>query len=142
MDTDGEIQRADPEARQRARRWWLPAGGVGLGLAAALTALSHRIDGPADLPLIYSFWGILLAIGLLMLWPIRGLWLTGREAMRERHFPPPSSRVVRDTRVFRGEAAVLRGRLLQAFALALGVFVVLTPMAIGWLMFSVTLPIP
>jgi hypothetical protein len=55
--------------------------------------------------------------------------------MKARRFPPPGEPVVRDTPIRRGEAAVLSGRILQNLAVALALFVLLTPLALGWLLY-------
>jgi hypothetical protein len=41
--------------------------------------------------------------------------------LRARQFPPPEYRVIRDTPVIGGQAAVLRGRGLKVLAVCLGV---------------------
>ena len=38
------------------------------------------------------------------------LWSLGAKVLRARQFPPPGYRVIRDTPVIGGQAAVLRGR--------------------------------
>lgn len=48
------------------------------------------------------------------------LWSLGSKVLWAREFPPPGSRVIRDTSVIAGKAAVLRGRALRALALGLG----------------------
>lgn len=133
MKPDPEIQPADRETRRRALRWLGPTAGVGLVLAAGLTASRRRLEEVADLSLVYGLWGALVVIAALMLVPIWWLWRSGRLASQERRFPSADALVVRDTRVYRGEGAILRGRLLQALAVSLAAFVVLTPLAIGWL---------
>jgi hypothetical protein len=79
--------------------------------------------------------GLLLLIGIVMLWPLRTLWRTGQSAMKARRFPPPGEPVVRDTPIRQGEEAVLSGRILQNLAVALALFVLLTPLALGWLLY-------
>lgn len=49
------------------------------------------------------------------------LWSLGVKVLRARQFPAPGYRVIRDTRVIGGQAAVLRGRGLKVLALCLGV---------------------
>jgi len=48
------------------------------------------------------------------------LWRLGARVRRAREFPPPGYRVVRDTAVVSGQAAMSRGRALGALALGLG----------------------
>lgn len=49
------------------------------------------------------------------------LWSLGAKVLRVRQFPPPGYRVIRDTPVIGGQAAVLRGRSLKVLAVCLGV---------------------
>lgn len=48
------------------------------------------------------------------------LWSLGARVLRAGQFPPPGYRVIRDTPVVGGQAAVLRGRAFRALALCLG----------------------
>ena len=47
------------------------------------------------------------------------LWSLGAKVLRARQFPPPGYRVIRDTPVIGGQAAVLRGRGLKVLAVCL-----------------------
>lgn len=134
MRHESEIQRADPAARARLLRTLVPVAGTGLLLAAALALLAERLSDQAPLALVLGLSGLLL-IAIAMLWPLRTLWLTGQTAVRTRRFPPPGEPVVRDTPIRRGKDAVLSGRILQALAVALATFVLLTPLAVGWLLY-------
>ena len=49
------------------------------------------------------------------------LWSLGAKVLRARQFPPPGYRVIRETPVIGGQAAVLRGRGLKVLAVCLGV---------------------
>jgi len=49
------------------------------------------------------------------------LWLLGRKVLSAREFPPPGQRVIRDTPVVTGEAAVARGNQLRVLALGFGI---------------------
>lgn len=49
------------------------------------------------------------------------LWSLGGRVLRAREFPPPGLRVIHDTPVITGEAAISRGRLLKVFAFACGI---------------------
>lgn len=134
MRPEGEIQKADPATRARLLSWFVPLAVLGLLLAAGLTALTERLVAIAPLQLVYGLLALLILIGIAMLWPLRAMWLAGRAVIAARRFPPPGEPVLRDTRVRRGQEAVLRGRILQAFAVALAFFVLATPFAIGWLL--------
>jgi hypothetical protein len=138
---DSEWQRADPVVRRRALKRWIPSALAGLLLVIGLSSLADRNDVEHALPLLYAMLALLFSISLVILWPIRRLWLIGRDADQTRRFPPPGLAVIRDTRVFHGEAAQLRGRLLQALASVMGFFVVLTPLAMMWLVLSLTYPV-
>src|SRR5262245_55423779 len=48
------------------------------------------------------------------------LWSLGAKVLRAEQFPPPGYRVIRDTPVIGGRAAMSRGRGLQMLALWLG----------------------
>lgn len=57
-------------------------------------------------------------------------WRLGARVLRAREFPPPGYRLVRDTPVIVGQAAIYRGRGLKALALCLGAV-----SALLWLLF-------
>lgn len=135
MGTDSTVQKADPAARARLLRVLLPVGTLGLLLATVLTVFGDRLVHGA--PVAWGFFLLagLLGLGIAMLWPLRRLWLSGHAAVAAGRFPPPGQAVVRDVVIRSGEAAVLRGRLLQALAVAMTAFVLLTPAAIAWLFY-------
>jgi hypothetical protein len=68
---------------------------------------------------------ILLVVGALLLVPLLAfvayLWSLSAKVLRAREFPPPGHRVVRDTPVVVGEAALARARQLRALALGCGI---------------------
>jgi len=68
---------------------------------------------------------VFLSAVALLLAPLLGfgayLWSLGRRVIRASTFPPPGLRVIRDTPVISGEAAVLRGRQLKLLALCCGI---------------------
>jgi len=136
MKADREIQRVDPVARVRAMRRLLPWGIAGLSLATLLTTfaptLAARVPGA---PIVGLLLLVLVAAGVSG--STRRLWLAGRAASVARRFPAADRPVMRDTAVYRGEAAVLRGRLLQALAIALAAFVWMTPLAVAGLLLVV-----
>ncbi|MCB1772494.1 MAG: hypothetical protein KDI88_02675 [Gammaproteobacteria bacterium] len=131
MPDQPEIQYADPEARRRALRWLVPSALVGLLLAAVLTYMGSGDDVDSAVTSVYLMLAALIVIAALMLWPLYRLWNTGRAARRTRRFPPEGLAVIRDTPVHRGDAAVLRGRLLQVLAGVMAFFVILTPLVIA-----------
>jgi hypothetical protein len=140
MPDQPEIQRADPEARVRALRWFIPAAVIGLLLAAALTYMGSSGDIDTALSSVYLMLGLLIVVVLLMLWPLYRLWSIGRAARESGRYPPPGLAVIRDTPVFHGAAAALRGRMLQVLAVTMGVFAVMTPLVIAAMVFTLLKP--
>jgi hypothetical protein len=140
MTDQPEIQYADPEARRRALRWFVPAALIGLLLATALTYTGAGGDVDSAVTSIYLMLTVLVVIAAMMLWPLYRLWAIGRDARGSRRFPPAGVAVIRDTPVHRGDAAVLRGRLLQVLAAVMAFFVVLTPLAIAGMVFVLLRP--
>jgi hypothetical protein len=128
-----QIHKADPDLAGATRRWLLPGIAVGLLLASVLAALANRVAIAPSPLLLYSMLAVLFALGVAVLWPISRLWSMGRDARAQGRFPPRRARVLHDTRVFLGEAAQLRGRMLQALAATLAIFVVAMPLAVAWL---------
>jgi hypothetical protein len=61
------------------------------------------------------------------------LWLLGKRVLRAQQFPPPGFRVVRDTPVMGGPAAVTRGQVIQVLALCLGLAAALLWLFFWWL---------
>jgi hypothetical protein len=49
------------------------------------------------------------------------LWSLGGRVMRDQRFPLPGQRVVRDTPILQGQAALARGRIFRIMAVSLGV---------------------
>jgi hypothetical protein len=49
------------------------------------------------------------------------LWSLGRRVMRDQRFPLLGQRVVRDTLILEGQAALARGRIFRIMAVSLGV---------------------
>lgn len=61
------------------------------------------------------------------------LWLLGARVLRAQQYPPPGFRVIRDTPVVGGPAAVTRGQVIQILALCLGVGAALVWLFFWWL---------
>ncbi|HVE52254.1 MAG TPA: hypothetical protein VNB23_02595 [Ramlibacter sp.] len=77
----------------------------------------------------YLAWSAACGVALLVLAAV--LWRSGNEVIAAARFPAPGTRVLRDTPVLEGEAAVRRGRLLRVLAGAVaGCVVVLAGMAV------------
>lgn len=89
-------------------------------------------DPPARLGWLIGGLGVLTLPVYLFAW---GFWTMGRAVVSSERYPPPGMRVVRDTRVVTGRAAVRRGRWLQGGAVAvavlgIGLAVLLSMMAV------------
>jgi hypothetical protein len=61
------------------------------------------------------------------------LWVLGSKVLHAREFPPPGTRVIRDTPVVHGQAAALRGRGIRLLAICL----VAVSAALWWLLWRV-----
>jgi hypothetical protein len=123
-----EIRRADPAARRQALLF------VVLGaLAGALLFVGierYRVplrDWVLSEPEKFAHrmkFVFLVSVALLSA-PLIAfavyLWSLGAKVLRAEQFPPPGYRVIRDTPVIGGQAAMFRGRGLKVLALCLGV---------------------
>jgi hypothetical protein len=121
-----EIRKADPAARRRAVMLVTLGALVGALLIVGLKRYSEPFrewlvsepDETAGRVKVF----FLLAAALLSV-PLLGfaiyLWSLGTKVLQGREFPPPGYRVVRDTPVITGEAAVVRGCGLKFVALGL-----------------------
>jgi hypothetical protein len=123
-----DIRRADPIARRRAVRVIIVAAAVGILLIAAFERyripLREWIIGePGEaaqrIQLMFLVLAALLLVPLLAF--AAYLWSLGASVIRAREFPPPGHRVVRNTQVITGEAAIARARQLKVFALVCGI---------------------
>jgi hypothetical protein len=129
-----DIQRADPGARRRAV--WIVVLGAVAG-AVLLLLLEHSLPGirawateRSDLTAARVRL-VLVVTGTLTIVPLVGfavyLWLLGERISSAARFPLPSMKILRDTVVVSGQAAVTRSRLVKALA------VLLTTLALGLL---------
>ena len=64
-------------------------------------------------------WSLAAAVALPLTGLAAYLWSIGVKAIRGQEFPPPGVRVIRDTPIHTGGAAIRRGHMLKALALAL-----------------------
>jgi hypothetical protein len=123
-----EIQKADPDARRQAI--------LVIVLGAALGGL--LISGFENFREAFGEWlasepaetarraklAITLSVFVLSAPAIVAaiyFWLLGSKVLRGQQFPPPGFRVIRDTPIVRGPAAVTRGHVIQVLAVCLGV---------------------
>lgn len=132
-----EIQRADPTARRRAIFIVLVCTVLGAALAmvtqsyqGALEAwvLGHKED-------IIKHPGVVALCFFVPLLPVLAcaayLWRFAARMIVTERFPPIGAKVIRDTAVLSGRAAVIRGRLLQFLVGILALSCLLIP-AVIW----------
>lgn len=136
-----EIQKADRRAVRTAVAVVVCGALVGL----ALLTFSRR-NGEA-----FGFWlpadlsgrltlvlGIQMALFTVPLLAMAGyVWHLGGRIVRAQRYPPPGMRLVRNTPIVVGDAAVRRGRVAQALAASLGVAAVLLAFVLWRLLASV-----
>jgi hypothetical protein len=133
-----EVRKADPTLRRRA----VLAVALGAVVGALLIAAFDRYAGPlrdwissqpSGAPgrgMLALLLGAMLLAAPLLVFAAR-LWSIGASVLRAGEFPPPGHRVIRDTPVVEGRAAVLRGRVFLALAIVLVVI-----SALLWLQIS------
>lgn len=121
--SESKLQRADPGAR-RVLAWTLVMG-MGAG-AIAYALLQAWLADVMQLPpatarqklLSLLFW--VLSVGAVSLVGLGAyIWRVGARIRAARRFPPPGSRVIRDTPIRLDAAAVRRGKAIQAAGAAL-----------------------
>lgn len=69
---------------------------------------------------------------VLCLW----LWRFAKLTIQGRRFPPADSKVIRNTLVLEGEAAVMRGQIIKKLTAILFVLFALLPLAIVYVLHS------
>ena len=135
-----EVRRADPVVRRQAVLLVVLGTVVGalmiLGFERYRTPLRDwLLSEPGEqarrVKLVFSLMAALLSAPLVAF--AAYLWSLGAEVVRAGVFPPPGYRVIRDTPVIAGPAAVLRGRGLKALAVCLGVASALLWLLLWWL---------
>ncbi len=127
-----DVQRADPKLRVTALAVVIVALVLGVVLWFVsqrwFAGLKHLPAAVAQAQLLTAFaWtfgsGCVAIMGLAVF-----LWRSGMGVRRAAQWPLPGSRVVRDTQVLRGDAAVARGRLMQVAGVVL--FLLVTCVAV------------
>ncbi len=122
------IRRADPAARRHAVLLVLVCALVGVLLIVSFER--YRIplrdwilaDPETSAHRVKSVFLLVAALVLAPLLTLAGyLWSLGARVLRAEEFPPPGYRVIRDTPVITGEAAMSRGCHLKALAVGCGI---------------------
>lgn len=132
-----EIQYADPAARRRVM--WLVVFGASIGGFALLALVRYlplldrwRVSEPDQLEQWVTT--VLLFLVVVITVPLFAfaahLWVRGTYVHRYRRFPVQGEDLIRDTPIVRGEAAEVRGRLLQCFAIGMAVTAILLALAL------------
>lgn len=121
-----EIQRSDPTARRQAVLFVVVGTVVGALLILAFEryypALGDWVlSDPLNLSSRWKFvlLGSVAVLSLPLLVFAAYFWGLGVRVIRAQRFPLPTQRVIRDTPVLGGRAAVFRGRVLKALAVGL-----------------------
>ena len=134
------IQKADPIVRRRTIVVALVAVVLGCVLLLALdtyrpeyeTWLRTKTDWisshPGTIALIVFAGSLPIIVFALYLWRV------GADTVRCERFPPPKLSVVRDTLVLSGNAAVRRGRGIQATAVLLIVLCCASALVFWWVL--------
>jgi hypothetical protein len=113
-----EIQRADPQLRRIAGLVFVAlvvAGSVVLlALQSWLSGVAQAAPSTARTQLLIAFGGLVAISCVTLLAFAVCFWRTAGQVLATQQFPPPGMRVIRDTPVLRGAAAMRRGRILQS----------------------------
>jgi hypothetical protein len=126
-----DIQRADPSARRRAVILLIVGTLIGGSLLYAFerswpSIVRWLLSDPEQLPhRLATLRNFLVLVTVLPLLAFAvHLWGRGTTIRRHQRFPLVGERLIRDTLVVYGEAAVIRGRVLQCLAVALAVLAI------------------
>jgi len=123
-----DVRRTHPDARRHAVLLLSVAAVVGALLILAFERyriplrdwiLAEPRESAQRVQFIFLLVAALLLVPLLTL--AAYLWSLGAKVLRAREFPPPGHRVIRDTPVIVGEAAVARARQLKVLAAGCGI---------------------
>lgn len=134
-----EVQKADPAARRQALLVIVFATAIGALLITGFEHLSQPFhewlsSEPAEtvrrarLAVYVSAFVVSAPVIAFAIY----LWLLGARVLRAKRFPPPGLRVIRDTRVVDGPAAVTHGHAIQVLAVCLGVSAALLWLFLWW----------
>jgi hypothetical protein len=127
-----EVRRADPAARRQAVLFVVLGAFAGVLLILGferyrIPLRNWLLSDPGKFALrvrlAFLLSGAFLAASLVAF--AIYLWSFGASVLRGQQFPPSGYRLIRDTPIMLGQAAMSRGRGLKILALFLGVFAVL-----------------
>jgi hypothetical protein len=132
-----EVRRADPDARRQAVLIVALGALVGALLIAGFDWYGNALrdwvrSQPSEMPrrlrLVFIVGAALLSAPAIVF--AAYLWSLGAKVLSAQQCPPPGHRVIRDTPVIGGRAAMWRGRSYQILAVVLGVASVLLWLAV------------
>ncbi|HUL41746.1 MAG TPA: hypothetical protein VLV32_07560 [Burkholderiales bacterium] len=134
-----DIQKADPNARRRALLLVIIGTIVGaaiiFGFESYRPALQGWILSEPD-KVIDRIIIVMVASGCVLSAPLLvfGAYflMLGAKVSRAQQYPPPAQPVIRDIVIVRGEAAVVRGKILKILAVCMFAAAVFIPILI-WL---------
>lgn len=134
------MHKADPGKRRMTVVIVMLCALAGAGLIAVYPgfvdwAMHDMATSQTRLPWVIAS---LFVFAVPLLVAARALWHTGQHAAAAARFPPPDSKVIRDTPVLRGTPAIRRGRLLQWFAVATSVAVLAVPLVVWFTVRALT----
>lgn len=121
-----EIRKADPKARRQVLLLVLIGGVIGclliIGIDNFLDPLREELSAESKELKRWFRIGLILMAAVSTL-PLGGfamyIWRLGAKVYDAGEYPPPGCRLIHDTPLIRGKAAILRARALKTAALAL-----------------------
>jgi hypothetical protein len=132
----GETQPAEPYARRTA----VAIVGCGTLIGVALLVVTGWLRPEFEAWLkrdVSRLTFVAAAVTILTTAPLLGLaaylWHLGRRILHVDRYPPPGLRFIREAPVVTGPAARRRGRLIQGFAVVLGLAGLLLAFLFWWL---------
>lgn len=118
-----DVQRADPQLRVAALFvlvfTLVAAVALLVVLQRWLAAVTQLPAAAAQAQLLAAFAWAIGSVCAAMLWLAASFWRSGGRVRRTAQWPLPGARVIRDTPILRGDAAVTRGRVMQGAGAAL-----------------------